>query len=178
MSRYADCLRHILAFEGGYTDHPADRGRATNRGITQATFDAYNTSRGLPPRPVRSITEAEVYAIYHEDYWQRCGGDGLPPPLDLVVFDAAVQHGVERAVRWLQGEVGEAMDGLCGPKTLYSVRQYALRDGLPPLVDALIDRRRAFYEQIVAHDPSQRVFQRGWANRVNALIDVIEATPC
>lgn len=177
MSRFSECLRHVLAYEGGYANHPADRGRATMRGVTQATFDAYNAAQGHPLRHVQSITDAEVTAIYHADFWARCACDGLPPPLDLVVFDAAVQHGAARSVRWLQAEVGEAMDGQCGPKTLYAVRQYALRDGLQPLVDACIDRRRAFYAQIVANDPTQRVFARGWARRVNELVDVIEAAP-
>ena len=36
--RFARCLDHILAFEGGYADHPKDPGGATNMGITHKTL--------------------------------------------------------------------------------------------------------------------------------------------
>jgi hypothetical protein len=34
-------LEMVLHHEGGFVDHPADPGGATNRGVTQATYDAY-----------------------------------------------------------------------------------------------------------------------------------------
>lgn len=66
MSRFDDCLSHILKFEGGFVDHPADKGGATNKGITQAVYDAY---RQTNRRSVKFIEDNEVRDIYQSNYW-------------------------------------------------------------------------------------------------------------
>ncbi|MCZ2110971.1 MAG: hypothetical protein LC118_15615 [Dehalococcoidia bacterium] len=98
---FYEALKRVLAFEGGFSDHPLDKGGATNRGITQKTFDAWNASKGLKPRSVRDITMAEVEAIYWQSYWLKAGCDQLPPALAFVVFDTSVNSGAGRALGWL-----------------------------------------------------------------------------
>lgn len=173
MTRFDECLAHILKYEGGYVDHPADRGQATNKGIAQATFDDWNETRNLPLRPVRNILDVDVWMIYRDRYWMACCCEDLPPPLDLVVFDSAVQHGVGRAVKWLQHIVGVVADGQAGPRTLAAVKTFVEPARLAELIDSYMDARAAFYQQIIANNPSQRAFQRGWANRMNHLEDLI-----
>ena len=56
-------------------------------------------------------------AIYEEGYWLPPGCDLLQRRLDLVQFDTAVNMGVGRAVRMLQGALGCAVDGDFGPIT-------------------------------------------------------------
>jgi hypothetical protein len=99
MSGFDEALAVVLRFEGGYSDDPDDPGGATMRGITQRTYDAWRRRQGFPVRPVRTISDAEVRAIYREEYWQPAGCDTAPWPLALVLFDAAVQHGVRRALQ-------------------------------------------------------------------------------
>lgn len=41
MSRFDECLKFILAREGGYVDRSEDRGGPTNKGITQVVYSAY-----------------------------------------------------------------------------------------------------------------------------------------
>lgn len=177
MSRFKFCLSAVFAFEGGYVNDPTDRGGATNKGITQSTFDAWQDARKLPRRSVIGISDIEVAAIYHQSYWTPCHGDDLHPPLDLVVFDAAVQHGPARAIKWLQAVVGAAIDGMCGDRTLCAVNDYLLRNHMPDLIDAYQDTRAAFYQAIIARDPTQKKYQKGWANRMNALQDMIVQDP-
>lgn len=99
-------LRFVLRWEGGYSDHPADPGGATNMGITQATYDAWRRRQGLPPQPVRNISINEVQAIYRTMYWDPIGADSLPDPLALAAFDLAVNSGVDTARRALR-EAGQ-----------------------------------------------------------------------
>ena len=40
-SNYDQSLHWVLQHEGGFSDHKADPGGATNKGITQKTYDAY-----------------------------------------------------------------------------------------------------------------------------------------
>jgi hypothetical protein len=46
---------------------------------------------------VKSLTKEEAADIYRHDYWEKAGCDELPWPLDMVVFDTAVNMGVRRA---------------------------------------------------------------------------------
>lgn len=99
---FEDALAFVLRWEGGYVDHPADPGGATNLGVTQATYDAHRSRAGLPARSVEFISRAEVETIYREAYWLRAGCDTISPPaLALCVFDAAVNSGVGAALKWL-----------------------------------------------------------------------------
>src|SRR5215212_9684838 len=86
-------LPFILRWEGGYVNHPADPGGATNKGVTQRVYDDWRVRRGMPARDVRQIMDDEVHAIYEAGYWTPPHCDLLPRPLDLVQFDTAVNMG-------------------------------------------------------------------------------------
>ena len=36
---YAQALKQVLKYEGGYVDHPKDPGGPTNKGVTQAVYE-------------------------------------------------------------------------------------------------------------------------------------------
>lgn len=158
-------LPFVLRWEGGFVDHPADPGGATNKGVTQRVYDSWRQRQGQPPADVRQITDAEVAAIYADDYWQPPRCELLQQPLDLVQFDTAVNMGVGRAVRFLQAAVGCAVDGGFGPQTRAAVE--ACDPGAAMI--AYCDRREAFYRDLVARRPPMQVFLKGWLNRLNAL---------
>ncbi len=105
--RFFKCLQFILKWEGGYSNHPNDPGGKTNKGITQRVYDLYRTSKKLPRRDVRFISDDEVREIYFHKYWVRAHAGDLPAPLDLVVFDTAVNCGVGTAIRFLQQALRE-----------------------------------------------------------------------
>lgn len=101
MTGFKRALAHVLTFEGGFVDHPKDPGGATNRGVTQKTYDHWRLGQGLERRSVKHIHETEVERIYFEQYWLKVGAHQLPPALAFVCFDGAVNHGVHRALSWL-----------------------------------------------------------------------------
>jgi lysozyme family protein len=160
----------ILRREGGFVHHPADRGGPTNRGITQRTLSAY-LGRAATVEEAQSLSAALAAEIYRRDYFLAPRLDGLPERIQPFVFDSAVNHGARRAVRLVQ-QVCEAagfgpisLDGICGPQTrrVTAEAERAMGDWL---VAALVEERRNLYREIVANDPSQRVFLDGWMNRV------------
>lgn len=158
-------LAFTLKWEGGKVDHKNDRGGRTAYGITQRTFNEWCERKGKPARDVWEITKEEVAAIYDEQYWRLVRGQLLPPPLDTVVFDSAVQHGVGRAIRWLQEVVDADVDGVFGEQTMNAVQTAPTET----TVAKYLDRRERFYNMVVANDPTQGVFAKGWTNRLNAL---------
>ncbi|MBQ3640722.1 hypothetical protein II906_02160, partial [bacterium] len=141
-------LKYVLKSEGGYSNNKADRGGATNYGITQRTYDAYLNKNKLPHKNVANITYEEVKRIYFREYWQASGADKISDfKLALILFDSAVNHGVN------------------GAKVLYQ------KSG----VDAykLLELRKQKYLNIVQKNPSQKVFLKGWLNRIDFLFSLL-----
>jgi lysozyme family protein len=158
-------LPFVLRWEGGYVNHPADPGGATNTGVTQRVYDGWRKRQGLAAQDVRQITDAEVHAIYEMDYWLPPRCDLLRSQLDLVQFDTAVNMGVGRAVRFLQSSLGCAVDGDFGPNTR------AAAEGCDPgsVMNDYCNQREGFYRRLVERKPEMKVFLKGWLNRLNAL---------
>lgn len=165
MSRFDECLRFVLKWEGGYSDHPSDRGGKTNQGITQGVYDDWRVGRGLARQPVVGLSKDERDAIYRERYWNAVRGDDLPEPVDMVMFDSAVNVGPRQAIRWLQRAVGAKDDGVLGPITLGAVKM----SDPSHVAQAIIDQRGDFYDYLAERDPRQAVFLAGWNNRIRNL---------
>lgn len=168
--RFEEAIKFTLRWEGGFSDIEEDRGGATNMGITEGVYHGWLASQGEEPRPVREITHAEVFSIYRSNYWLSARCPQFEPDMDLIQFDAAVNHGPGGAGRILQRALVEAgqpvtVDGAVGPKTLGAARR------VPPLDLSVlcIKHRRALYHRIVENDPSQQIFINGWMNRINDL---------
>lgn len=154
---FAPSLALILAHEGGYVDHPLDPGGATNRGVTRATLAAHR-GRPVTKAEVRALGEAEAGAIYRARYWDVVRADELPAGLDLVVFDAAVNSGPSRAVKWLQAELGLEATGVMDEPLLKAARLVPAR----ALIGRYTARRLGFLRRL----STWSAFGRGWTRRV------------
>lgn len=171
MARSVDSMiSDIIRREGGFVDHPADRGGPTNFGITHKTLARY-LGREVTRNDVRKLSRTLAAEIYRRAYYLEPRIDALPPGIRAFLFDSAVNHGPRRAIKFLQTVLNAAgfgllgVDGLAGPKTRGQAKIAADRMG-PWLLLALAEERRMFYRLIVERDPSQRVFLKGWMNRV------------
>lgn len=160
-------LRFVLQWEGGYSNHPADKGGETNRGVTTAVYANYRKKQGLPLRSVRLISDAEVKEIYKGSYWNAAGCSLLPSKLALCHFDWAVNSGCSSANRTLQQVVGAAQDGLIGPQTKSAIAAAVALHGDKWLCDRYNAIREGKYRRWAVG--SQAVFLAGWMNRLNAL---------
>lgn len=170
--RFTVCLGHVLQSEGGYSNHPSDRGGATNFGITQKTLDDWCAGLGMPSYDVRELSKAGAADIYRLKYWDVCRCDELPPPIDLVVFDSAVNHGQTQAAKFLQSALGGlVVDGVIGAKTLAAANKPLA--GAKRIASNILYGRTSFYQNIGARDQTQRVFLNGWLNRIAALRKMI-----
>lgn len=162
----------VNVHEGGYVNHPKDPGGATNRGVTQRVYDMYRRAQGLAVRSVRDLTEAERLDIYRTRYWDVIKGDLLPPGVDYVVYDGAVNSGPLQSVKWLQRALGARytgkVDGLVGAETLRALESHPNHDDL---VADIVVRRMAFLRALKTWD----AFGRGWTRRVNDVLAVGQA---
>ncbi len=82
----------------------------------------------------------------------------MNPLFIIPMFDAAVNHGIGNAIRFLQRAVGVADDGVVGKITLGAINEKTLDDVLV-LFNA---ERLEFYSKLKTFD----TFGRGWSRRV------------
>ena len=157
-SRFEICLPRILKHEGGYVNHPRDPGGATNKGVIQRTYDAYNRQQGRKLKPVKNITDAEVAAIYEQNYW-RPTGKNLPAGIDYCAFDGGVNSGSSRGVKWVQSALGVAADGKVGSKTIAAAEGYHAKE---QVVQKACAKRMSFLRGLWHWG----TFGRGWTRRV------------
>ncbi len=112
--QFDEAFQILLTLEGGYVDDPNDPGGRTNMGITE---------RFYPDEHIESLTVDRARQIYKQDYWDRCCCDELPGPLNLLVYDTAVNQGPIVAIRTLQRTLKIAQDGIIGPQTLQAAKR-------------------------------------------------------
>jgi lysozyme family protein len=163
-SSFDSALTFVLRWEGGLSNHPADPGGRTMKGVTQATYDVWRKAQGRPHRDVALIEDDELGAIYRENYWKVAFCDRLRTALDLVQFDTSVNMGPNRAVKILQTAVGTVADGAYGARTQAACDSC----GLPDAVARYCTIREGIYRRL-AERPGQDVFLNGWLNRLDDL---------
>jgi lysozyme family protein len=167
-------IGRLMAREGGFVDHPMDRGGPTKWGITLVTLAAH---RGMActAGDVQAMNQVEASAIYQR-YWfdhSRLRLRHWPyRRLAEVTLDASVMFSLGRSmsVVWVQeainrrldeGETPLRSDGWAGARTLDAMLRFAERD----LVAAVVAARCRKHGRVVAARPVQVVFLAGWVNR-------------
>jgi lysozyme family protein len=162
-----DALAFTLGNEGGYTNHPADPGGATNFGIIQRELDRWNGAHPelAFPGDVKDLTQDQAEAIYRANYWRW---DGLTDAaLAIKLFDIGVNCGTGTSVKLLQRALNALLptpidvDGQLGPATLGA----ANAQSPAALMGALCQVQKDYYQAIVARNSSQAVFLKGWLAR-------------
>jgi len=160
-STFRECVDIILSHEGGFSDHPQDRGGPTKYGISTPVLAEWR-GRAVSRQDVEELETEEAREIYRTRYWNVLRCDDLPAGIDLVVFDAGVNTGQGRAARFLQDAVGAKPDGAVGPATLAATR---VAD--PKLVVAAVSaKRRDYYTGL----PTFPTFGKGWSDRTDDIL--------
>lgn len=169
----------VIRREGGYSDHPNDRGGPTNWGITQQVARAYGYLGDM-----RALPRSAAVNIYKSRYWTGPKFDqaaAICPQIADELFDTAVNMGPATAGKFLQRALNAlnrgasdypdvAADGNVGPMTLAALKGYMAKRGAhggEVLRKALDGLQCARYIEIVESSPSQETFTFGWIdNRV------------
>lgn len=137
---FEKALKFVLQHEGGYSNNKDDKGGATNKGITQSTYNAWLQSKKRNLKDVRHITDEEVRQIYYNNYWLKAGCDKMSEKFAILAFDTAVNMGVSRVQEFLK---------------------YAKYTSTDKFIIARIRKYNEF-----AKYGNQKVFLQGWLNRI------------
>lgn len=172
-------IEAVIAREGGFSDHPADRGGATRFGITEAVARAEGYVGDM-----RQFPRVAAAAIYRRLYWTRPGFDSVAARDATVaaeLFDTGVNMGPAVAAGFLQRGLNAlnrgasdypdlVLDGRIGPRTLAALDRFLALRGrgggavLSRAIDALQGER---YLALAERRPANEAFLYGWlANRL------------
>ena len=148
MSDFDRAFDLLMESEGGYSDDPLDPGGETNFGISK---------RAYPKEDIQFLTMERAKEIYRRDYWDAIRADDLPYPINILIFDAAVNQSKKAAVRMLQESLKIKQDGVIGSQTIKAA--VAAPDGV--CADFLSIRAARY-----ANTANFGRFGRGWMRRL------------
>ena len=170
----------LIEREGGYVNHPADKGGPTCFGITEAVARAHGYAG-----PMRQLPRQEAIAIYKRLYWLRPGFDRIATRSVRVaaeLFDAGVNMGpavaatfLQRALTALNRNASDypdlVPDGRIGSQTLAALDAFfakrGARSGETVLMRALEALQGERYLRLAERRPANEAFLYGWlANRI------------
>lgn len=177
---YVDQLiDELIAREGGYVNHPNDRGGPTMWGITWQRAQAYGYSG-----PLQAMQKSTAATIYKQMYWAEPKFDEVSkifPAVGAELLDTGVNMGPSVASTFLQrvlnvlNKRGSSFpdiqaDGRIGKMTLFALATYKNqrgKDAEKVLLRGLECLQGAKYIGIAEANPSQEDFEFGWLlNRV------------
>ncbi len=173
-------IDRVIGVEGGYSNHPSDRGGPTRWGVTEQVARAYGYQGDMRafPRPM-------AVEVYRKRYWEEPGLNriaDLCPALAAEMFDTGVNMGTSIPGRFLQRSLNALnqgaslypdipVDGRIGAMTIASLKGLIQRRGktgaevvLLRLADAMQAVR---YVEICEGREASEDFLFGWImNRV------------
>lgn len=146
MKDYDQAFEIVVGAEGGFTKDPDDSGNWTGGkvGVGKLLGTKFGISAAsYPTEDIPGLSLERAKQIYAQDYWTMVRGAELRWPLNLLVFDAAVNCGIRMAVKLLQGSMGIAADGIFGPATLRAANSGSLVERCAQYCDARADYYRS-----------------------------------
>ncbi|MFC4291803.1 glycoside hydrolase family 108 protein [Sphingorhabdus arenilitoris] len=174
-----ELIEDVIEREGGYVNHPDDRGGATCWGITEAV-----ARRNGYHGPMRQFPVREAAAIYKKLYWAAPQFDQIAkiaPQVAAELFDTGINMGTGTATGFLQRALNAlnrnardypdlTVDRRIGPKTIFAVSSFIRKrgsNGETVLLKALEALQGSHYLRLAETRPSQEAFLYGWlANRI------------
>ncbi|SOB86629.1 Predicted Peptidoglycan domain-containing protein [Sphingomonas guangdongensis] len=177
-----DLIDEVIGREGGYSDHPADRGGPTRWGVTERVARAHGYGGDMRAFPRTSAT-----AIFRRLYWLRPAFDRVAaraPRIAAELFDTGVNMGPAVATGFLQRALNAlnrggrdyadvASDGAVGPRTLAALDGFLRargESGETVLLKALEALQGERYLRLAESRPANEAFLYGWlANRIGSL---------
>ncbi len=153
ITAFAPFFDRLMQHEGGYVNHPNDPGGETKWGVTKRVARQYGYKGSM-----KKLPKATANKIAEQLYWDKVRGGELDKAIAWQVLDASYNHGVKRAVKFLQKAVGVPADGMIGDVTIKAVQARDKND----VILCFNAERLEFYARLRTF----RTFGRGWTRRV------------
>lgn len=162
MADKSKLIPKIKKWEGGYCELKNDRGGATNSGVTLAVYQSvYGKSK--TKNDLKKMTNEQWNYIFTKLYWNKWKADEIKNQSIADILVDWVWMSGTCTIKKIQALFGLTADGIVGNKTL----SYINSNNQEEIFKKIWNRRKKFYDSLVANNPSQKVFLKGWMNRLN-----------
>ena len=162
MADYTKLIPIIKKWEGGYSDNPNDRGGATNSGVTLAVYQSVY-GKNKTKNDLKKMTNEQWNYIFTKLYWNKWKADEIKnQSIANILVDWVWMSGLG-TIKKIQSLFGLTADGIVGNKTISYINSHDQEE----VFNKIWNRRKQFYESLVKNNPSQKVFLKGWMNRLN-----------
>ena len=156
------------AKQSGWSNHPLDRGGPTQCDVTLTTYRTYckNNSLTIPSEmDLKDIPFNHWIDILKDLYWNRWKADHIRNQSLAELLVDWVWGSGGKSIRTAQRIIGVTVDGIVGKQTLS-----AINDANQKLLFARLHvARKEYVRNIARYNPSQKIWLRGWINRINDL---------
>lgn len=154
-NRFQKAMRdYVIPNEGGYINHPDDKGGETNFGISKKYY---------PNEDIKNLTRERANAILYRDFWKWNGIHKLPDEIVGIVFDDGVNSSPLQAIKNTHRALGIVPGNIIGEQTLNTLKTITPEEFLTNYREEV----KSLRQKIVERDSSQAVFSNGWNNRIN-----------
>lgn len=153
-----------IDIEGGFSRDARDAGNWTGgevgRGILRGTKKGISAA-AYPNLNIEELSNEDIMYIYHRDYWSKIRGGDIMWPLNLAMFDAAVNCGVKRSIQFIQRTLNIDDDGIFGHKTLMAIISHSSFWN----AERAISERERYYRKLKTFP----IYGKGWISRLDKL---------
>lgn len=169
MAKIQPLADFILSFEGGYVNHPNDKGGPTNMGVTLKTWQTQGYDKNgdgrIDAKDVKLITKADAISILRRCYWNRWKADAIKDQSIANILVDWVWSSGTPGITLVQAMLGVKADGIVGSRTLKAINAQNPKQ----LFARIKARRKQYIAGIIARNPKQQVFEKGWLRRLEAI---------
>lgn len=169
MAKIEPIAKFILSFEGGFVNDPKDKGGATNKGVTIATWRMQGYDKDgdgdIDVDDLKLITDADATEVMRRCYWKRWRADEIKNQSIANLLVDWIWCSGTPSITITQSMLGLKADGIPGKQTIAAIN----RQNPKTFFNRLKARRKQFYEGIVKNNPSQKRFINGWLRRLEAI---------
>lgn len=159
----------IAKWEGGYVNDPTDRGGATNMGVTIGTWKQVGYDKDgdgdIDIVDIKLLSKDDFKFVLRK-YWDKWKADAIKnQSIANILVDwywGSGKWGIVIPQRLL----GVTSDGIVGNQTIQAINK-AIDADAEVLFKEIFSARVKFLNDIVANNPSQKKFIKGWMNRLN-----------
>lgn len=195
-NKFLQIHKFIQKFEGHFINHPSDRGGMTIQGIARNFHPNWQgwefidnlLSENKSIEQINEITSNDfdfqnlVTEFYYNTFYKNYGYDRFDFQLGLALTDATILFGFKRVSKNLQKIINNYLpqkehikvDGYVGNNSYKALDKVLKKVTQREIALALLIERVDDILETVDYRPKNKVFQRGWLNRVLKVYNLIK----